>query len=619
MRPSPSILVPLVLSLASSQAVAASAPKQPPPPEYAGYIAAVRKADAIQDPLQRCLAYPDLPGNTWPEGLAKARCVAFRTRTKYTIDQVETMLAQPDGAKTLEAHFRDLRDAAVADPTRESALSAAFSVFEYGDKDRIERVARAWRDASPDSAFARTALGLVLEQRGWNARGTKYVKDTPDAKLREMERYFADAATELSAALQTDGKLMPACVGLMEIGRQSSDDLQSGATAACLQAEPASYAAIEELMTAAEPRWGGSDEQMRSVAAYALARVDRNPLLALFAFDNAYYAIDHMDDGDDQAIAVLAPAAQQVPNAAYLRLVGGAYLRKGDYWKAFAYLSQALRFMPDYAQESRYRALVLDVLGEPAWARADAERAVALLPDSGLAHQELGEIVRQLEGPAAALPHFELAMKDSATRESVFPEYCGSLIDAGRMEDAGRCVDEELAGYPENPEAWRQRLVVIGYDAPGSLEAMQRFLALNDPSSWSYHAKAADTVRKILAARDGTASADEVFEARTARGRAMEYSLVGRPYFERIRNGTKGFTEGAFGSCRAAIPKPHASLGLAAVFDVMPDGRIANVVVRPENAWSKCFAKQVETVLKLPPPPEGFPSGYPMTFELKAR
>lgn len=33
-----------------------------PPPELAEHVAALRKADAITDPLQRCLAYPDLPG-----------------------------------------------------------------------------------------------------------------------------------------------------------------------------------------------------------------------------------------------------------------------------------------------------------------------------------------------------------------------------------------------------------------------------------------------------------------------------------------------------------------------------------------------------------------------------
>ena len=55
------LAAPLALTLLSTHAQAAG---KTPPPEYAAYVAAVRKADAIQDDLQRCLAYPDLPGNT---------------------------------------------------------------------------------------------------------------------------------------------------------------------------------------------------------------------------------------------------------------------------------------------------------------------------------------------------------------------------------------------------------------------------------------------------------------------------------------------------------------------------------------------------------------------------
>lgn len=615
MKRRPLLLAPLALAACLVQA--ASIPVKPPA-ESADYVAAVRKADAIQDPLQRCLAYPDLPGNTWPAGVARARCVRFQTRSKYSIQDVVALLAQPGGAKTLEAHFASLLDERGVDPALHGRIEAALSVFRYREGDVAERAARAWLAAIPDSPFAHTALGIVLEARGWDARGTKLVRDTPPEDLEKMTGYFIGAAKEFSTALDANPKLVPACVGLMEIGRQSSDQLQAAATARCLEADPASFAVIEEMMTAAEPRWGGSDAQMRAVAAYAQARVDQEPLLALFKFDHAYYAIDRMDDGDDEAIAVLAPAALQVPNAAYLRLAGGAYLRKGDYWKAFAYLSQALRFMPDYAQELRYRAVTLDQLGEPAWAKADAARAVALDPDSGVAHQVLGEVLRQVDGPAAAIPHFERAMRDPVTRDGVFNEYCGALIDAGRLEAANRCVDDLLAAHPDNPEAWRQRLVVIGYDAPRSREAMERFLALNDPKRWSYHAAAAETVRKVLAADNGTATADERFDARAARGRAMERSLSGQPYFERLRKGTAGFTEGALGACRSTM-KPGVSLTLAAVFDVMPDGHVANVEMRPDNAWTACFAKQVQTVLKLPPPPDGYTSGYPMSFELRVR
>lgn len=604
----------LALCLCSTRSPAAG--KQQPPTEYADYVAAVRKADAIKDPLQRCLAYPDLPGNTWAPGVAKARCTMFLTPPLYSLDEIDKLLAQPDGAKTLDAAFQALLDAHFKDPARREQISIAFMVFRDSDSAKAERIARAWLAASPDSAFAHTALGRVLEVRGWNARGTKYVRDTPPEKLRAMETSFAEAAKQYAEAMEANAKLMPACEGLMSIGRQSSDDLQKFATARCLEADPSSYYTIKEIMTAAEPRWGGSDVAMRAVAAYAQARLAENPVLALFAFDNAYYEIDRMKDGDDQAIAVLEPASLQVPNAAYMRLVGGAYLRKGDNWKAFVYLSQALRFSPEYGQELRFRAIALRDLGEPEWARADAEHAARDLSD-GRAQNLAGELVRQLDGKAAALPYFKRALDDPETREYAYNDYCGSLIDLGRLDEAGKCVDDLLTEYPKNPEGWRQRLVVIGYDAPGSMEAMEQFVALNDPARWNYHATVAEIVRKVLAAKNGTASPSELFDARAARGRAQEYTATGRPYTDSIRKGTAGFMQGAFGACRSTI-KPGTAIAFSAVMDVMPDGKVANVAMRPENPWTACFAKQLVTVLKLPPPPKtGAAAGYPMYYEIR--
>lgn len=610
------LATPLALCLFSAHAVAAG--KQPPA-EYAAYVAAVREADAITDPLQRCLAYPDLPGNTWAPGVAKARCTMFLTPAPYSLDAIDKVLAQPGGAATLEAAFGALLDAHFNVPTQREHIVIALGVFHDEDRDRAERIARAWLAAAPESPFAHTALGHALARRGWNARGTQYVRDTPEENLQKMTAYFVDAAKEYSAAMEANPKLFPACEGLMAIGRQSSDAVQAFATKRCLEADPTSFFVVEELMNAAEPRWGGSDGAMRSVSAYARARQADNPVLAVFAFHHALYEIERMEDGDTQAIAVLEPAAQQVPNAAYMRLVGGAYLRKDDNWKALVYLSQSLRFSPNYAEVSRFRAIVLRELGESKWARADAERAVALEPKNGHAQQLLGRIVRELDGPAAALPYFQRALEDAKTREYAYNNYCGSLIDAKRLDDAGKCIDDLLAAYPENPEGWRQRLFVIGYDAPGSMEAMERFVALHDPKRWNYHAAAADTVRKVLAAKNGTASPSDMFDARLARAQALERSAPGRAYMERVASGSKGFLEEALGACQSAM-KPGITPEFTAVMDVQPNGTLANIAVRPINAWTSCFAKRVETAWKLPPPPEGFgTSGYPVFYGLKMK
>ena len=609
----PLLAAPLALGLFASPAIAATTQ---PPAEYAEHVAAIRAADAIADPLQRCLAYPDLPGNTWAPGVAKARCTMFLTPPAYPLDRIEATLAQPDGAATLDAAFDALLAAHYADPAQRDHINLHMrEVFGDRDHDKAERIARAWLASSPKSAHAHVALGRVLESRGWEARGGRYAVDTAPEKLEAMTGHFVKAAEHYALALEANPKLLPACIGLMAIGRQSSDPLQAYAAQRCLDADPASYYVVQEVMTAAEPRWGGSETAMRQIAAYAMARLDKNPVLAVFAFEHAYYAIDRMDDGDAQAIAVLEPAALQVPNAAYLREVGGAYLRKRDLWKALVYLSQALRFMPDYAQESRFRSVTLEALGETAWARADAERAVALEPDNGLTQQHLGDIVRALDGPAPALPYYEAAMKDSRTREDTFNDYCGSLIDARRTDEARRCVDDLLAAYPENPEGWRQRLVVIGYDAPGSMEAMERFLALHDPKRWDYHAKAAENVRKILAAKQGNASAADLFDARVMRARARERSPAGQAYFRTIVSQPDNALTAVFNACMDRMPA-GAKPELTAVMDVQPDGTLANVAVRPANAWTACF-EQKFAGKKLPPPPDATEAGgYPIFYEI---
>jgi hypothetical protein len=66
--------------------------------------------------------------------------------------------------------------------------------------------------------------------------------------------------------------------------------------------------------------------------------------------------------------------------------------------------------------------------------------------------------------------------------------------------------------------------------------------------------------------------------------------------------------------------KPHTTPQFEAVMDVLPDGKVANLAVRPDNPWTKCFGKQLETVLKLPPPPR-LESGaaYPLVYELQPR
>jgi Tfp pilus assembly protein PilF len=442
------------------------------------------------------------------------------------------------------------------------------------------------------------------------------MRETPDANVETMTDYFVQATQAYATALELNPKLLPACEGLMAIGRQSSDELQAIATQKCVALDPASYYVVQEMMAAAEPRWGGSDIAMRTIAAYAQARVEANPVLSLFAFEHAYYDIDQLDDSDEQAIAVLEPAAQQVPNAAYMRLVGGAYLRRDQDWKALVYLSQALRFAPDEAEEMRFMAIALGGLGDLEWTRRAAERALVLDPKDGFAQRLLGSVIYRLEGPAASLPYFKRAMEFPKIRETASLNYCSTLFDTSQRDAGRKCVDDVIAEYPDNPEAWRLRLVDLGVDAPGSVEAMERFLALHDPKRWPSHAAAAETARKVLAVKNGTASPAQVFDVRVMRARALERSAPGRAW---LKQGISGRTESfnaAMRACQSSMP-PGAKPEFTAVMDVQPDGSVAHVAMRPVDALTSCLARTFERDLKLPAPPAiGDAAGYPIFFEV---
>ncbi|TWI04620.1 hypothetical protein IP90_00753 [Luteimonas cucumeris] len=485
------LLAPISMSSAWAQQKAV-----PPPAEWAGYFAEVRKADEkFTDLEQRCLAYPDLPGAEWPEGAGKGRCALLRS-PPYTLSQMETLLDQPGGATQLDQRFASLLEAHYLDPAQRDQIFIAYHVFDASSQ--AERVAARWLTASPKSIHAKMASGKVLARQGWRARGGQYVRDTPGAKLLKMEEYFLHAASLLSEVLGEDARMLPACVELAAIGRVSSEELQQGATAACLQADPISYFVVEEMASAAEPKWGGSQEAMRAVAAYAAAHAKKNPMLYILTTQGIAYEADNSSDWGKK-LADMLPATKLSPNANFLREVGTAYVTMNEDWKALVYLSQALRFSPHYAQQARLRASLLIDLGYPEWALADARRAVQVAPSDGHAQFVFALALLDTDGEAAARPHFLLAMGDPATREAAYPNYCRSFLYLHEYEKADICTSELTEEFPLNGEAWNLRAWSLDERKdPRFMHAVEQFLKYKDLQRWPNQARVAAALQKRL-------------------------------------------------------------------------------------------------------------------------
>ena len=478
------------------------------PQEYAAYAETARKADAIGNAEARCLAYPDLPGNTWAAGSGSARCAVLRG-PMLSLAEINALLDRPDGPAQLDARYRALMEAHFKDPAQREQIF--LSMWVFSEFAAAKPIAERWLAAAPESPFARTAMAMVLTHAGWDARGGALIRDTPAASIDAMDRFFAQAIPHLGAALAAEPKLLPACYTLATIGRMSSAELQASALAHCLKYDDASWWIVQEMALDAEPRWGGSLEAMRFTDAYAQARVARNATLAPLTVKQAGYEAARSNDRK-QHLEVLKPLALRAPNAPYIKDVGFALIASNDPWAAFARLSQARRYLPDDTIVAGNLAMALGRIGDRPWALRVSKWLVERAPDDTQARLLLAENTWHVEGAAAARPHYELAMRDAAVRESAYASLCRTWVPKAPREEKSasaewvraylQCTDAYTREYPGNGDAWSLRYGILAHlNDPKTADAARRFLATMDAKRWPDHASLAEKLRVALRAR----------------------------------------------------------------------------------------------------------------------
>jgi tetratricopeptide (TPR) repeat protein len=485
----------VVLVLAGSSWAAQPHAVQQPPAQWADYIAAVRKADAIEDDEARCVAMPDLPGNAWRPGASKWRCSILR-KPMLSLDEIDALLKRDGGATELDRRFATLLDANFNDLAQRDQIFIAFHPFD--DSTRAGEVAERWLQQSPRSAFAHAAVGMHHDSAGWKARGLKYVHDTSQAQLDRMAHKFVQAIPEYLEALKIEPRLSPACTSLAAIGRQSSDRVQAYAMAACTKVDPDSYFVTLERIYEAQPKWGGSDEALRVAVAYAEARVDKNPMLAALLGEGAGYEPSMADDEVGAADA-LAAAVSMGPSGYLSRAAGRAFRAKGDPWTALAYQSQAVRFRPRDEADRYARAGTLWALGDLDWAYRDMQVALEVAPDDGWDNYRMGQLVRLLKSEKEARPFFRHAMDVTESRRQAMAMYCqGFVMEPASSSEAADCTRDMVAEYPEDGEGWRLRFWTLSQAKdPEAQHAAEMFLRYADAND-AFQQQAIPGIRRWL-------------------------------------------------------------------------------------------------------------------------
>lgn len=479
-----------------------------PPAYWREYLQRARVAEAIADPLQRCLAFPDLPGNAWPQGHAAAHCRAH-TVPFIGFDEIAELVRRGDTV-TLESKMSDLlRRHFVDGPDFSENIHDVFDGFTVSQAGADE-VSRKWLQLAPDSTYANLARGAYLKNMAWQARGTKYAADTPQEAMDRMVALFAQAIPLLKKAIEIDPKAMPAYAMLVEISKSGSmDKAQRYVVSAGFAQDPACINLLRHQLFALLPRWGGSYTEMEAALERARPFLAARPTIAV------RFADPHLDMGSrlfDQSLYGQAEAAldegiragsdeatlQQAAKVAIDRKDGHR-----DLWKAQAYLLQVARFSNISPRWQRQLGQLLVWSGEAARAIPYLQASLKAEPDSAYAHYWLAIASHTEQQMDLADANYLVAMRDPAFALDSALEGAHLWVFQRRADKAKPYIDMLASDFPDNGYG---RYLKLLYDPllTGRVneEALRRFVKETPPGDDRRLAAAIGHLNEMLAKMD---------------------------------------------------------------------------------------------------------------------
>ncbi len=367
------------------------AASQPPPAKKAltshkfsrdqgyAFIAAMKKAEAVSDPLQRCLAYPDPPDSHWTRDTVVAYC-HYRFQPLLSFKQAQSLI-QHGKSTELDRRLAAALQAQQTDPAARGLLDRIYrKAFENGSFD-IRPTLDAWKRDSPDSAFAFAASGMAYVSMAADARGSKFIKDTSDDDVEAMSNLLVQADSDLRRALLLNSKLAPAYAGLMNAGAMAyGRHYVDAAFQDALSAVPDDFEIYNMAMWTREPKWGGSLKAMDQLAARAQSQAQDNPMVRLLLSSRPFYEVWNCDCTHEAEMAAYPEAADELILSSDLTRLGKLASDYHNQTMTLIYESEALRFTPGDDDARARRAYALVDYDESAWAATDMTRLLHRSP-----------------------------------------------------------------------------------------------------------------------------------------------------------------------------------------------------------------------------------------------
>jgi tetratricopeptide (TPR) repeat protein len=356
----------------------------------------IDRAEAIADPVQRCIEYPSPPQVQWSKSMIETFCHDVFMEVPQAVT-VKAMIDQKDW-KGLQAYYDGYLARHLAGEDPEAVLYRVFPANSWRDEDEADRYSRRWLQARPEDAYANTLRAKHLIRRAWVVRGSGFASEISTENMRKTIALAREASVLLTRAVKAEPRLMPAYQTLIEaymLGERP--ELMRRALQVASQQSPSNYYVREEAGDYLRLIWGGTPAELDALADDARRHLDRNPRLSLLLANNTTQLGHARYRGKryGRALAAARDALESGPDYSALQLGADASERVGYETETIVYLSQIIRFNRGPKDELMRRGLLFEANRFYAYALRDYRAALAITPDDSKIRERIAETERK--------------------------------------------------------------------------------------------------------------------------------------------------------------------------------------------------------------------------------
>lgn len=303
---------------------------------------------------------------------------------KSIVDQLHVLtLLRESRFEELEALLKSYQSLFEEDFHNEYFVEDAFASLAVRDLS-LEEKFKEWLVQIPDSWAAYSGRAKYYFARGSEARGQKFISETPKSNLEAMESYHDLALRDAERAIKLNPAHLTPYGVLIDIAKHRGDieiarKILDKATEQC----PYCFIPRTTFIFLLTPRWGGSYKMMQEYCGSLAPLKAKNPRLRLL---DGYMYLDQawtagLNGDKPAALDLYARALAEGEHWLFYHQRGKLYARMKQWDKALSDYDRALELRPGMAEVLNSRAIANYYLNHQAQAIEDISLAYQLEPD----------------------------------------------------------------------------------------------------------------------------------------------------------------------------------------------------------------------------------------------